>query len=83
MCSSKPKAINVSNEQLPAVPSVAATNDHHDDGQEEDDVDDETEDITITIVYTCLHSPDVEALEVWAFLRAGISLHHCYGYGAS
>ena len=49
MCSSKPKAINVSNEQLPAVPSVAA-NDHHDDGQEEDDVDDETEDITITIM---------------------------------
>ena len=50
MCSSTPKAIDVSNEQLPAVPSVAANDHHDDDGQEDDDVDDETEDITITIM---------------------------------
>ena len=38
MCSSKPKAINVSNEQLPAVPSVAANDPDADDlGEEEDD----------------------------------------------
>ena len=50
MCSSKPKAINVSNKQLPAVPSVAANDHDDDDGQEANDVDDETEDITITIM---------------------------------
>ena len=42
MCSSTPKAINVSNGQLPAATSVAAK-DHHDDGGEEKDGGDNAE----------------------------------------
>ena len=45
MCSSTPKAINVSNGQEPAVPSVAANDPDDDDlGEEEDDVDNEMDD---------------------------------------